>query len=310
MLFKSSRFAWHLACAVLVCLPACAQPQEERGARLKRLREVIETQRENKNAKVSEESLGAVAANIRKDAFGGRDMLVYVPAHMPPAGQRSMLVALHGGGGNAQFMLDHLKIDGVAEKHGFIVAYLDGSAAAERLGDRLKSWNAGGGCCGKPYTDKVDDVGYITGAVRYLQDKHGIAPSKTFGVGHSNGAMMTQTLACVTDLYTSVVTLAGTLMAEVSACPAARGHTIHNYHGTNDVNLPIAGGFGKKGVTNIRFTSQTKAKELFEGAGGRYVLKTLPGSDHSIEHLSEALQKLEGQTIGERVARDLGLAPS
>jgi poly(3-hydroxybutyrate) depolymerase len=310
MPIKGSRFAWHLVCAALVCLPACAQQDEERGGRLKRLRDMLETQRENAAAKVSEESLGAVTANIHKDAHGGRNMLVYVPTRLPAAGERAMLVALHGGGGNAQFMLDHLKIDGVAEKNGFIVAYLEGSAAAERLGDRLKAWNAGSGCCGKPYTDKVDDVGYITGAVRYLQQKYSIDPAKTYGAGHSNGAMMTQTLACVTQLYTSVATLAGTLMAEVPSCPAARGHTIYNYHGTLDVNLPIAGGFGQKGVTNIRFTSQSKAKELFEAAGGRYVLKTIPGADHSIEHISEALQKQDGQTIGERIARDLGLAPS
>lgn len=309
MPFTASRFAWHLVCAALIALPACAQ-QEESGGRMKRLRDMLETQRENSKSKVSQESLGAVSANTHEDKFEQRSMLVYLPTRMPPAGQRSMLVALHGGGGNAQFMVDHLKINGVAEKHGFIVAYLEGSAAAERLGGKLKAWNAGSGCCGKPYTDKVDDVAYISGAVRYLQQKHGVDPAKTFGVGHSNGAMMTQTLACVTTLYTAVATLSGTMMAEVPSCPAARGHTIYNYHGTDDINLPIAGGFGKKGVTNIRFTAQTKAKELFEAAGGRYVLKTLPGADHSIEHMSESSKKLDGLSIGERVAKDLGLAPS
>lgn len=306
----ASRFAWQIVCAMLLCLPAWGQQEEESGGRVKRLRDMLETQRENKKSKVSQESLGAVAANTREDSFNERKMLVYLPTRMPPAGQRSMLVALHGGGGNAQFMLDHLKINGVAEKHGFIVAYLEGSAAAERLGGRLKAWNAGSGCCGKPYADKVDDVGYITGAVRYLQQKHGVDPAKTFGVGHSNGAMMMQTLACTTSLYTAVASLSGTMMAEVPSCPAARGHTIFNYHGTEDINLPIAGGFGKKGVTNIKFTAQTKAKEIFEAAGGRYVLKTLPGADHSIEHMSESSKKLDGLTIGERVARDLGLAPS
>lgn len=309
MSFPGIRLSWKLLCIALVCLPACAQQEEERGGKLKQLRDMLQTQRENAKAKVSQESLGAVSANTHKDSFGGRDMLVYLPTRMPPAGQRSMLVALHGGGGNAQFMLDHLKINGVAEKHGFIVAYLEGSAAADRLGGKLKAWNAGNGCCGKPYADKVDDVGYISGAVRHLQQKHGVDAVKTFGVGHSNGAMMTQTLVCVTKLYTSVATLSGTLMAEVPRCPEARGHTILNYHGTDDVNLPIAGGFGKKGVTTINFTPQDKAKELFEAAGGRYVLKTLPGADHSIEHMSEASKRLDGLTIGERVARDLGLAP-
>lgn len=297
-------------CSAVVVPPVHAQQQEGIGARLKRLRDIRETQRENEAAIVSQESLGAVSANNHTDSFEGRRIIVYTPATMPAMGQRSMLVALHGGGGNAQFMLDHLKINGVAEKNGFIVAYLEGSAAANRLGDRLKAWNAGSGCCGKPYTDRVDDVGYITRAVRYLQQKYGADPARTFGVGHSNGAIMMQTLSCTTDLFKKVVTLAGTLMAEVKTCPAARGHTIINYHGADDINLPIAGGFGKKGVTNIDFTSQEKAKERFEAAGGTYILKVLPGSDHSIEHMSLAAKRLDGFTIGELVARDLGLAPN
>lgn len=298
-----------LSCAAFLCLPAGAQQDEGHGSRLKRLEQIRESQRENREAKVSEESLGALTANIHEDAFGRRDMLVYVPSRLPPTGERSLLVALHGGGGNAQFMLDHLKIDGVAEKHGFIVAYLNGSAATRIGGRKLKAWNAGKGCCGKPYEDKVDDVAYITGAVRYLQRKYGVDPTRTFGVGHSNGAMMAQTLACVSRLFTTVATLAGSMMAEVSSCPAARGHTILNYHGADDLNVPIAGGYGEKGVTDISFTSQEQAKRFFEASGGHYVLQVYPGADHSIEHLSEASQRLDGISIGERIARDLGLAP-
>lgn len=299
-----------MLCALVATPPALAQQEEGLGARLKRLRDIRETQRENEAAKVSQESLGAVSANNHADAFDGRRIIVYTPTTLPAMGKRSMLVALHGGGGNAQFMLDHLKINGVAEKSGFIVAYLEGSAAANRMGDKLKAWNAGSGCCGKPYQDRVDNVGYITGAVRYLQQKYGVDPAKTFGVGHSNGAIMMQTLACTSELFKTVVTLAGTLMAEVQTCPDARGHTIINYHGAEDINLPMAGGYGKKGVTNINFTSQEKAKERFEAAGGKYILKTLPGSDHSIEHMSVAAKQLDGRTIGDLVARDLGLAPN
>lgn len=287
--------------------PARAQADEGVGSRWQRLKQVQETQRGNKETVVSEESLGAMTANIHDDAFSGREMLVYVPLSLPAIGRRSLLVALHGGGGNARFMLDHLKINGVAEKNGFIVAYLNGSAATRIGGKKLKAWNAGGGCCGEPYRNKVDDVGYITGAVRYLQQKYGVSPERTFGVGHSNGAIMMQTMSCMTDLFREVATLAGTLMAQVPSCPAASNHTIYNYHGALDVNLPIVGGFGSKGVTNINFTSQAKAKALFENSGGRYLLHVFPGTDHSIENLSLSSQKQDGLSIGERLARDLRL---
>lgn len=294
-------------CSSVSIQPAWAQTDAETGSRWQRLKQIRETQRENKKAVVSEESLGAITANIHDDKYDGRDMLLYVPSSLPAAGQRTLLVALHGGGGNARFMLEHLKIDGVAEKNGFVVAYLNGSAATHIGGNKLKAWNAGSGCCGKPYDDKVDDVGYITGSVRYLQRKHAIASERTFGVGHSNGAMMMQTMSCLTDVFSKVATLAGTLMAEVVSCPAARNHTIYNYHGESDENLPIAGGFGSKGVTNINFTPQAKAKALFENSGGRYFLQVLPGADHSIEHLSLSSQKQDGLTIAERLAHDLGL---
>lgn len=73
------------------------------------------------------------------------------------------------------------------------------------------------------------------------------------------------------------------------------------------MNLPVAGGYGTKGVTNIDFTSQEQAKAFFEASGGRHVLQLYPGADHSIEHISEASLKRDGITIAERIARDLGL---
>lgn len=307
---RTTRRAAFCLCPLFLCLlapPAAWGQTNEAGSRWQRFREMRETQRENRESTVSEESLGARPENTRTDEFGGRDMLVYLPSTLPPKGQRSLLVALHGGGGNAEFMRDHLKINGVAERNGFMVAYLNGSAAARIGTGRAKAWNAGNGCCGTPNREKVDDIGYITGAVRYLQQKYGVAPQRSVGVGHSNGAMMMQTLACQSDLFSTVATLAGALMSDDTTYPAARGHTIYNYHGENDRNVPIAGGFGSKGVSNIEFTSQSRSKTLFEKAGGHYVLLVLPEADHSIEHLSESSQKQDGLGMGERIARDLGL---
>jgi polyhydroxybutyrate depolymerase len=92
-----------------------------------------------------------------------------------------MVVALHGGMGNARFMQEHLKMDGIAEKNGFIVADLNGSPATSRLPDTFHAWNVGGGCYGEPYTNTVDDIGYITGAVQYLERRYGVDPAHIFG---------------------------------------------------------------------------------------------------------------------------------
>jgi polyhydroxybutyrate depolymerase len=284
-----------------------SQGSMSRRDRLRRFMEIRRNQEENKADIVSEESLGAHSENIVKDAYGGRDMILYVPSHLPEAGQRSMVVALHGGMGNAQFIQDHLKMDGVAEKYGFIVAYLNGSSASSRLPEKFRAWNAGKGCCGEPYTDKVDDIGYITGAVHYLEKKYGVDPIHVFGTGHSNGAMMTETLMCETNLYQKAVSLAGSLMAEVDRCPAARDKVILAIHGKNDQNVPPGGGRGTKGVTNISYRSEADSQAMIRDSGGTYDILWVE-SDHSLEHMAAAVQKSEGISLAEKEARFFGLS--
>jgi polyhydroxybutyrate depolymerase len=284
-----------------------SQDSMSRWQRLRRFMEIRRNQEENKAALVSEKSLGAHTENIVKDAYGGRDMILYVPSHLPAAGQRSMVVALHGGMGNARFMQQHLKMDGVAEKDGFIIAYLNGSPASHRLPGRFHAWNAGGGCCGEPYADKVDDIGYIIGAVHYLENKYGVDPAHVFGTGHSNGAMMTQTLMCETNLYQKAVSLAGSLMAEVDRCPAAQGKEILAIHGKYDQNVPPGGGRGTKGVTNISYRSEAESQAEFRESGGAYDIVWVD-SDHSLEHLAAAIQKSEGISLAEKEAHYFGLS--
>ena len=279
------------------------------GSRLQAFREMRVNKRESDALRVSEEDLGAHTQNVLRDGFDGRDMIIYVPTVLPPQGQRGMVVALHGGGGDAQFIKDHLKMDGVAERDGFIVAYLNGTDAAAMLPGKMKAWNAGNGCCGEPYRTKVDDVGYITAAVHYLARKYGVDQNRIFGIGHSNGAMMTQTLMCETGLYRSAISLAGSLMAEADSCPAARGKTILAIHGMDDANVPPGGGKGSKGVTNIDYKSEANSKSMFEQSGGTYIIDWLPDTDHNLEHIGATIQKTEGISLAEKAARFFALAP-
>ncbi len=285
-----------------------AHAAQDAPNRRERIREVLHNQAGNRHQEFSEESLGAFSHNLLELKHGGRALLVYVPTQLPPHGQRTLLVALHGGGGNARYMLEHLKMDGVAERDGFIVAYLDGSDATTGIGKRMKAWNAGKGCCGKPHTDNVDDLAYITNTVHFLQRKYGINPARTFGTGHSNGAMMTQTLMCLADLYPRAVSISGAMMAESPTCPAATGKTLIAYHGSDDANVPLAGGYGTRGVTDINFTSAEQSRKVFEASGGHYVQVVLEGADHRLDHIDQASQRQDGLSLPERIVRDLELA--
>src|ERR1700676_2056590 len=117
-------------------------------------------------------------------------------------------------------------MDSAAEKNGFIVAYLNGTRATRSMGADKLGWNAGGGCCGQPAINNVDDVGYVDGSVNYLAGKYGVDRSRIYGMGHSNGAMMTERLMCESKIYAPAVAISGPLNLETGNCPAARGKRI------------------------------------------------------------------------------------
>jgi len=89
------------------------------------------------------------------DSYGGRAMIVYQPSTLPQKGARALVVVLHGGLGNAERIAykrseSGLNMDSVADKDGFVVAYLNGTPVTRRMGADKLGWNAGGGCCGCP----------------------------------------------------------------------------------------------------------------------------------------------------------------
>jgi poly(3-hydroxybutyrate) depolymerase len=99
---------------------------------------------------------GASAAThgVIEESYDGRSMIIYVPSRLSAPGTRALVVVLHGGLGNAQRIESGqsetgLNMDAIAEKAGFIVAYLNGTPVTRRFGADKLGWNAGGGCCGQ-----------------------------------------------------------------------------------------------------------------------------------------------------------------
>ena len=253
-----------------------------------------------------------LAAGAAAEHYGGRDMLVYVPSPLPPKGTGALVVVLHGGLGNAERIAslrseNGLYMDSVAEQNGFFVAYLNGTPVTRFSGSRMLGWNAGGGCCGQSAVNNVDDVGYIRGAIDHLADKYGIDRSRVYGVGHSNGAMMTERLVCETTLYAAAVAISGPLNLGIANCPAARGRRILAIHGAEDENVPIAGGRGTKGLSRVAFNSEDHARQVFTNSGASYTLEVVNGADHALDHIDAVIRRTEGASIAEKSARFFGL---
>ena len=250
---------------------------------------------------------------VTTENYKGRDMLVYTPPNLPARGARALVIVLHGGFGNASRIEGGaaekgLKMDRVAEKNGFIVAYLNGTPVTRMFGADKLGWNAGGGCCGVPAENNVDDVGYITSTVKYLVGKYGIDPDRVYGIGHSNGAMMTMRLMCETNLYAAAVSISGPLNLGVQNCPGSRGKHILAIHGAEDQNVPIAGGQGSKGLSRVAYKSEKYSQQIFSLSGADFRLQTVQGADHYLDNIDARIQQTERISIAEKTARFFGLA--
>jgi polyhydroxybutyrate depolymerase len=248
------------------------------------------------------------------ESYGGRDIYVYAPPNLPARGSRALVVVLHGGLGNAERIVQEgaehgLNMDEVASRDGFVVAYLSGTRVAERLGPKFLGWNAGGGCCGLPAANGVDDVAWIEGAVRHLVEEQGIDPRRIYGTGHSNGAAMTERLMCESGLYAAAVVYSGPLNIDVKTCPAARGKRILAVHGADDANVPVAGGQGSRGVSHVGWKSEDYTRRMFAASGADFRLEIVAGADHNLDHIAAVIERDQGVSLAQKGARFFGLEP-
>jgi polyhydroxybutyrate depolymerase len=249
------------------------------------------------------------------DSYAGRAMILHVPATLPAPGARALVIVLHGGMGNADRIAGQqaesgLNMDAVADRQGFVVAYLNGTPVTRFLGAKFLGWNAGGGCCGQPGQNGTDDVAYISGAVSYLAGKYGVDRAKVFAIGHSNGAMMAQRMVCETRVFAGVVAISGPLNLDTTHCPSARGLSVLAIHGADDRNVPIAGGKGSKGLAQVAWKSEAQSQAVMTASGARYTLQVVPGADHMLDHIGARIQQAEGVSIGEKAARAFGIGES
>lgn len=165
---------------------------------------------------------------------GGRDRVYRL--HKPvgvPASARLVLV-MHGGFGSAEQAERSYGWDQLADSEKFVVAYPDGVNRA---------WNVnGGGCCGRPARENVDDVGFISAAVADVAKNVSINASHVYATGMSNGGMMSYTLACDTTLFAAIGPVSGT---QVDPCRSPLPASVMAIHGTADPLIPYGGGPGR-----------------------------------------------------------------
>lgn len=162
-----------------------------------------------------------------------RSFRLYRPAHLPLDHPVPLVVMLHGGFGDDAQAEAGYGWDQQAARQGFVVAYPNGESRA---------WNGGGGCCGQPGRENLDDVAFISAMVARVRAELPIDSHRVYATGISNGGIMAYRLACDTTIFAAIGPDSATMLG---SCDHPAPVSVIHIHGTADHNIPYAGGEGK-----------------------------------------------------------------
>jgi polyhydroxybutyrate depolymerase len=180
-----------------------------------------------------------------------REYLVHIPRRY--RGQpMPLLVALHGGGGDADLEADDskYKLISKSEQAGFIAMFPNGYSRL--VSGTFATWNSGR-CCGAAQKQNVDDVGFIRAAIARVERQAAIDSRRVFATGMSNGGMMTWRLACEAPEIRAIAPVEGT--DNTPSCKPARPVPVIEFHALDDDRVLFNGGSGFKSIAQVDFTS-------------------------------------------------------
>ena len=167
-----------------------------------------------------------------------RSYFIYVPNKPGINGKIPLLFALHGGGGTAKGMPGFTlgRFHELAEEHGFIVVYPQGVEKQwndGRKGDQVKAWK-----------ENIDDVGFLVGVVKKLEEEYPIDKGRVFTCGISNGGFMSTRLACERpDVFKGAAIVTATISKDFYPyCKPQLPTAVLIMNGTEDKLVPYQGG--------------------------------------------------------------------
>jgi polyhydroxybutyrate depolymerase len=183
-----------------------------------------------------------------------RTYYLHVPANLP-SGKVPLVMAFHGGGGEAVNFASKTGLVEAADKYGFILAVPEGTQ---------KSWNAGGATpVGYAERAGVDDVGFVNAMLDQIEAQYPINTGEVHATGMSNGGMFVYRLACdMPQRLKSIAVVAATLDEPV--CQGAQNISLLHIHGTADQNVPMAGGRGTLSARRANYPPVVPGIELFK----------------------------------------------
>ena len=189
-------------------------------------------------------SQGLIEQSSLKQSVSGaeleRNYWLYTPQDLPE--NPALVVVMHGYSGDARAIMNYSGMNDVADNHGFIVAYPQGTIDSE--GNAF--FNVG---YEFHQDSEVDDVAFIEALVADVAVGHGVDLAKVFATGMSNGGDMSYLLACrSSNNFRAVAPVAGSMMQTmVEQCAPARTLPIMAISGTDDPVTLYAGDLQNSG---------------------------------------------------------------
>ncbi len=162
----------------------------------------------------------------------GRDRSYQVHTPQQLDGPAPIVLVLHGGGGNATGTRDSLGFDTLADEHGFVAVYPNGTGK-RFFGKLFGTWNSDDVCCGAAHDEGVDDVAFLQQLIDVVATEHGGDAEHVFATGISNGGDMSHRLACeLADRIDAIVPVGAPVVIE--RCAPVRPVPVKIVHGTAD----------------------------------------------------------------------------
>jgi len=136
----------------------------------------------------------------------------------------------------------------VGEVHQYHVGIMCGTLSSSNV----VAWNAGMCCLGQNSSSiYVDDIIYTRTAVSMINSLVNVDNQRIYAMGHSNGAFMSEALACnASDIFSAIASNAGGTVlvpgneAGIAVCDRMYGEnstSILLIHGTGDTSVPYDG---------------------------------------------------------------------
>lgn len=167
-----------------------------------------------------------------------RTYRIHIPSSHDKSKPMPLVIALHGGGGTGEKMEKHTLggFNSLSDKEGFVVVYPDGIE---------KHWNDGRGKVQyRAHREKIDDIGFISALIDDLVKRQNIDNKRIYVTGISNGAMLSNRLACeLTGRITAIAPVAGNMPYDLAPhCSPSKPISVLMISGTKDPMMPWEGG--------------------------------------------------------------------